>query len=395
MLSWPNQAKTQRALASLELLVVVDPQVSATARLAHYVIGPRFGFETPAITFGNEGITTYGLSIGYQEPYAQYQPQLIEPPPGSEVLEDWRFFYELGRAMGMQLAYRGPPLRHADTRRRPTRCSSNSCARSRVPLAEIKRYPHGHVFPDPQPFAAPKDEGWPHRLQLGHPAMLSELSAIARELAAPARRAAPGAGLGAKTPAPASTPVALTTAVALELLLVSRREHAVYNSVGQQLPALRRRRPFNPAYLHPDDAARVGLADGDTILIESAVGAVRAVLQFAADVRRGVVSMAHGFDQRAGDGRGASTSALVDDAHGFDPISGLPRMSAIPVKVSKAAQAAAVADAASPRCTGGSAGGPGTAAGRLGLRATRRVPDLNRTDRRCVPLVATACRGGA
>ena len=98
MLSWPNQAKTQRALAALELLVVVDPQVSATARLAHYVIGPRFGFETPAITFGNEGITTYGLSIGYQEPYAQYQPQLIEPPPGSEVLEDWRFFYELGRA---------------------------------------------------------------------------------------------------------------------------------------------------------------------------------------------------------------------------------------------------------------------------------------------------------
>ena len=331
MLSWPNQAKTQRALAALELLVVVDPQVSATARLAHYVIGPRFGFETPAITFGNEGITTYGLSIGYQEPYAQYQPQIIEPPPGSEVLEDWRFFYELGRAMGMQLAYRGHLF---DMQNPPTTDAllEQFVARSRVPLAEIKRYPHGHVFPDPQPFAAPKDEGWPHRLQLGHPAMLSELSAIARELAAQARCAAPDAGLGAKTPAPASTPVALTTAVALDLLLVSRREHAVYNSVGQQLPALRRRRPFNPAYLHPDDAARVGLADGDTILIESAVGAVRAVLQFAADVRPGVVSLAHGFEQRNGDGRGASTSALVDDAHDFDPISGLPRMSAIPVK---------------------------------------------------------------
>ena len=169
MLSWPNQAKTQRALAALELLVVVDPQVSATARLAHYVIGPRFGFETPAITFGNEGITTYGLSIGYQEPYAQYQPQIIEPPPGSEVLEDWRFFYELGRAMGMQLAYRGHLF---DMQNPPTTDAllEQFVARSRVPLAEIKRYPHGHVFPDPQPFAAPKDEGWPHRLQLGHPA---------------------------------------------------------------------------------------------------------------------------------------------------------------------------------------------------------------------------------
>ena len=81
----------------------------------------------------------------------------------------------------------------------------------------------------------------------------------------------------------------------------------------------------------------LGLADGDTILIESTVGAVRAVLQFAADVRPGVVSMAHGFEQRDGDGRGASTSALVDDTHDYEPISGLPRMSAIPVRVAQLA----------------------------------------------------------
>ena len=235
--------------------------------------------------------------------------------------------------------------------------------------------------------------------------MLSELSAIARELAAQARCAAPDAGLGAKTPAPASTPVALTTAVALELLLVSRREHAVYNSVGQQLPALRRRRPFNPAYLHPDDAARVGLADGDTILIESAVGAVRAVLQFAADVRPGVVSLAHGFEQRNGDGRGASTSALVDDAHDFDPISGLPRMSAIPVRVSKAAQAAVVADAWPQAARIGG----DRADWRSGNRHEASTPecaprdvlarDGSRTSNWPVPANArsptTACRGGA
>jgi len=80
MTSWPNQARTRRALESLELLVVVDPQVSATGRLAHYVLGPKLGFEMPAISFANEGISVYGLSIGYQEPYAQYQPTLQEPP---------------------------------------------------------------------------------------------------------------------------------------------------------------------------------------------------------------------------------------------------------------------------------------------------------------------------
>jgi len=125
----------------------------------------------------------------------------------------------------------------------------------------------------------------------------------------------------------------------LELLLVSRREHAVYNSVGQHLPALRRRRPFNPAYMNPADAERIGVVDDATVLIESATGSIRAVVQCAPDVRQGVVSLAHGFEPTTGEGRAASTAALIDDANGYDPISGLPRMSAVPVRVRKAAAA--------------------------------------------------------
>ncbi len=318
LLAWPNQAKTRRALESLELLVVVDPQVSATARLAHYVIGPKFGFETPAMSFGNEGITTYGLSIGYQEPYAQYQPQLVEPPEGAEVLEDWRIFYELARHMGLQLAWRGRPF---DMSNLPTtdELLEQFVRRSRVPLEEIRRHPHGHLYPDPQPFAEPREEGWPHRLELGHPTMLAELAEVAHELAA-----APAV----RDSVPAATPTG-----ALELLLVSRREHAVYNSVAHHLPALRRRRPFNPAYVNPADAQRLGAGDGSTIAIETAVGSITAVLQCAPDVREGVVSIAHGFEAQDGTGQGASTAALVDDASDFEPLSGLPRMSAIPVRV--------------------------------------------------------------
>jgi anaerobic selenocysteine-containing dehydrogenase len=323
MVAWPNQAKTRRALESLELLVVVDPQVSATARLAHYVIGPRFGFETPAVTFGNEGITTYGLSIGYQEPYAQYQPQLIEPPAGSEVLEDWRIFYELARRMGLALAYRGQPFDMNDP---PTTDDllEQFVRRSRVPLALIKQHPHGHLYPDPQPLAEPKEPGWPHRLELGHPAMLHELGEVARAL---------------ETVATVVTPPDDATHPGLALLLVSRREHAVYNSVGHHLPALRRRRPFNPAYVNPADAQRLGAADGNVIVIESRVGAIEATLQCAPDVREGVVSIAHGFDGPGGAGQGVSTSVLVDDEHDYEPLSGLPRMSAIPVRVRRAATA--------------------------------------------------------
>jgi len=328
LLSWPNQAKTRRALQSLDLLVVVDPQVSATGRLAHYVIGPRFGLEEPAMSFGNEGITTYGLSIGYQEPYAQYQPQLIEPPDGSEVLADWRIFYELGRRMRLKLAYRGQPI---DMENAPTTdgLMEQFVRRSRVPLDLIKQHPHGHLYPDPQPLAEAKDADWPHRLQLGDTTMLAQLQQVAKRLDGPAAESLAG-----------ESPVAVDGAI--ELLLVSRREHAVYNSVAHHLPALRRRRPFNPAYVNPADAKRLGLEDGGAIEIESAAGRVQAVLQVAPDVRQGVVSMAHGFDPLAGAGQGASTSALVDDENDYEPLSGLPRMSAIPVRLRRRPDCTAV-----------------------------------------------------
>jgi anaerobic selenocysteine-containing dehydrogenase len=188
--------------------------------------------------------------------------------------------------------------------------------RSRVPLDEVKRHPHGQLFPDPQPLAAAKDADWPFRLELGARAMLDELAQVALSLDAPAAGAGQVRATGDER--------------GLPLLLVSRREHAVYNSVGHHLPALKRRCPYNPAYVHPDDARRIGAGDGAAVLVESSAGCVRATLQCATDVRAGVVSMAHGFE---GAGQGASTAALIDDERDYEPLSGLPRMSAVPVRV--------------------------------------------------------------
>jgi len=96
------------------------------------------------MSFGNEGITTYGLSIVYQEPYAQYQPRLIEPPAGSEVLADWRIFYELARRMGLKLAYRGQPV---DMENAPT----TTLPPGKMPQLRVMPMPadanvHGDVF---------------------------------------------------------------------------------------------------------------------------------------------------------------------------------------------------------------------------------------------------------
>jgi anaerobic selenocysteine-containing dehydrogenase len=314
--NWPNREKVARALESLELLVVVDPQMSATTQKADYVIGPKFGFELPAITLATEGMSNYGLSIGPQEPYGQYQPSLIDPPDNSEVIEDWRFFYELARSMGLQLTYRGMIY---DMEQAPTtdELIAEFVKRSPVPLEEVKKYPEGHIFEEQSSFAKQKESDWPYKLEIGNMDMLKELAEVeAEKEAAPATIKGDG----------------------LSLLLVSRRHHQVYNSVGHNIPALANKLPYNPAFMNPSDAASLSLTSGDPIEISSAIHTVSAIVEVADDIRIGVISIAHGFpNARNSDGtekfRGSSTAALVDDERNCDPISGMPVMSALPVNV--------------------------------------------------------------
>jgi anaerobic selenocysteine-containing dehydrogenase len=173
-----------------------------------------------------------------------------------------------------------------------------------VPLDEIKRHPHGAIFPDPKPLADPKPTDWPYRLQLAATSMMQELSEVAAGL--------PSTASAGDREYP--------------WLLVTRREHAVYNSVGQRLPALVKRIAHNPVYVHPEDAGLLGLTDDMSIDIESRHGRTRARVRLVDDIRRGVISLAHGFED-------SNPAALIDDASVFDALSGLPRMSAIPVRL--------------------------------------------------------------
>jgi anaerobic selenocysteine-containing dehydrogenase len=318
--AFPNREKVLRALKSLDLLVVIDPQLSATAELADYVIGPQFGFELPAISFANEGMVTYGLSIGFQEPWAMYQPALIDPPAGADVIEDWRFFYELARRLDIPLGMRGYQW---DMQNPPTTDALIEAflSRSPVPLSEVQQYPSGHLFPERSAPAQAREDDWPYRLNIGHPKMLEELSGIAATLSTRSEPDEADAG-------------------ELRLLLISRREHAVYNSVGHSLPALAARLPYNPVHLHPDDARELGVGEGERVELHNANACVSGFVAIDKTLRRGVVSVAHGFPGGArGEGDtfgGTSTAALIDDAYGCDTHSGLPRMSAVPVDLRRA-----------------------------------------------------------
>jgi anaerobic selenocysteine-containing dehydrogenase len=117
----------------------------------------------------------------------------------------------------------------------------------------------------------------------------------------------------------------------------------VYNSSARDIPRLVARWRYNPAFMHPDDLARDGLSAGDVVEIRSAHGCILGVVEAAADVRPGVISMSHAFgDAPEHDGEvrtiGSNTGRLLDVTANFDPVTGQPWMSAVPVNVRKAPQ---------------------------------------------------------
>ena len=310
--------KTLDALQSLDLLVCVDIKLSATAKLADYVIAPKLSLEVDGFTLSNETIWGYGAATtGYPEPYAQFASAVVEPPDGSEVIEEWEVFYGLAQRLGLQLTVAGVEL---DMEEKPTTEAllQLMTRHARIPLDEVKQYPNGHIFDDASIVVEPKEPDWPHRLNVGHPAMMTELDEVAAE--------------------PLQDHAGYRADETFAYRLVSRRMLDVYNSSGRDIPHLVRKYTYNPAFMNPADLEAEGLTRGDIIAIDSGHARILGIVEPAADVGRGVISMSHAwgdapqYDQEV-TSIGSNTGRLSSTERDFDRVTGLPVMSAIPVNV--------------------------------------------------------------
>lgn len=317
MAAWPDQLKTYEAMKALDLNVSLDIKMSATAKLCDYVIGTKLGLEAPAITQPNEGVWGYGGSTGFPEPYAMYQGTVVEPPEGSQVLEEWEVFYGLAQRMGLQLTFAGQEL---DMDNKPTTDDLYEmlCAGSRIPLSEVKKHPHGHIFSDESIRVLPRDEDCEEKLDIGNEFMIGDLEEVMAE--------------------PVTDDAAYDATVSFSHRLVSRRLNDVYNSSGRDIPALMKNHRYNPAFMNPGDMEMAGLKHGDVVRIQSDHASILGVVEEAPDVRTGVISMAHAFgDAPECDDQvmyiGSNTGRLTNVEKDYDPRIGMPRMSAIPVNL--------------------------------------------------------------
>lgn len=338
--AWPDQARTLEALEAAELVVQLDATMSETARHADYVIATRMPFEMPGMTLLVDNQSVLQLGYGFPRPFAAVTPALVDPPAGSELIEDWELFYglarrmELGLAIGNKRGIQPIDLEHEPTSETLFRAMTEG---SRIPFDEVAAVEGGAVFEGEPAYVAPKDPGCETRLDVGNAEMMADLRALASAAigdgaAAGSRDAAGGAVDG-------PTRIRLPTDGASRAFrLISRRTAEVYNSTGVANAGQITGRPFNPAFMCPEDAAALGLAAGDEIVLLSDHGRIPAILEVDRHLRPGLVSMAHGWGgapDRDAEVRslGGNTNRLASTDAAWDRYTGIPVMSNLPVDV--------------------------------------------------------------
>jgi anaerobic selenocysteine-containing dehydrogenase len=320
--AFPDQIKTIRALKSLELLVVLDVHMSATAKLADYVFGCKLSLEKPEYTRTLEYFSSAA--------FAQYTPALIQPD--FDVIEEWEFFWGLAHRMRVPLWLgrstssftnagddSGYPI---DIDKKPTTdvLMEIEARGGRVSLDEVKQYPSGRIFEQAQVQVQPRDPQTAGYFDLAPQLFLEDLERVLQEPITNGGGYSPDENFSHR--------------------LISRRMLEVYNSTGVHLAALSAKGPGNPAYLNPHDMKAAGIESGDMVEIESGHGKIVGVARAEEGILPGVVSMSHAWGDLPESERtpfrravGACTNRLIANDSNYEPLVGMCRQSAIPVNI--------------------------------------------------------------
>jgi anaerobic selenocysteine-containing dehydrogenase len=303
----PELRKSIRAFQSLELLISIDPYMTATSTYAHYILPTTTQYEHADITGS--------LPMPFCRPYAQYAPAAVKPPRDSDLVEDWYPFWALAKRLGKPMHYAGVEL---DMHTPPSTDDliAMITRHAQVSLAELQSAPHGKVYEISATVEPARAES-NARFDLAPADVAAELAQVAAE------------SFGTDVASDGSR---------FTHRLTTRRMRSVMNTALQGLPSIHAHHPYNPAYLHPDDMRSGGFDDGDPIDIISEHGRIPAIAEGDRTVKPGVVSMSHCWgglpDARSGyDTVGSSTNLLVSSEQHIEPINAMPRYSAIPVRL--------------------------------------------------------------
>lgn len=325
VLSTPNGAQLERALAGLDFMVSLDPYLNETTRHAHLILPPVSPLER-----GHYDVAFHVLAVRNT---AKYSPPLFQPAAGAHA--DWETTLELQHRL--QNLRRGRPslrqtLLHQTLRRMgPERLldlglrmgphgARFNPLRKGLSLSTLRESPHGIDLGPLQPCLPDRLQTKDRRVHLAPEVLTVDLRRL-RDTFPEHTAPEPGA---------ADEP----------LLLIGRRHLRDNNSWMHNVQGLVKGKPRCTLMMHPEDASRLGLSEGMSAVVTSRVGEVTVPVAVTGDIMPGVVSLPHGYGHRrqgtgqriAAEHAGISTNDLTDEL-AVDAPSGNAAFNGTPVRV--------------------------------------------------------------
>lgn len=304
VLSTPDGARLDEALAGLDFMASVDIYLNETTRHADVVLPP-----TTALERDHYDLVFHALAVRNT---ARFTPAVLPAGPGTR--HDWQIYREVALRTVARLVRRPSRRRRlalqARMRTSPTRLVQMLLltGRTGVTLRKLRANPSGIDLGPLRPGLLPERlQTRDQRIDLAPRLVLDDLARLA-EAAPPTKD---------------------------ELLLIGRRHQQDCNAWLHNVQRLTRGRPRHHLLMHPADLADRSIDDGATVRVTSRVGSVEVEVAATEDVMRGVVSLPHGYGHARNPGMlaaarvpGVSINDLTDpdrlDVSGNAALSGVP-----------------------------------------------------------------------
>ena len=298
LMSMPDSHAFKAAFEKLDLLVVHDLFMTATARAAHYVL--------PACSHLEKWGTAYTYNVCHCLPYLMLRKKCIEPL--NESWSEWRFLTELGNRLGLSASF-------------PWKTEEEFVAYMIGPSGLsfehlLNEKPAGDYYAEknytnPDGFfrtPSKKIEIYSDALeQAGFDPLPSYLE--------PERGPVRGEkSFREKYPL---------------ILSVGNRNLYYTHSQHHQVEALRKLYPDPLAEVGPETASKYGLTDGDPVVVETNRGRVNMKARVDQRVAEGIVLVPHGWG-------GEANANLLTDHTCREPIMGYPDQKSLQCMIRKA-----------------------------------------------------------
>ncbi len=300
VLSAPGGARLDEAFSRLDFMVAVDIYLNETTRHAHIVLPAASGLEIAQYD-------VYFNSFAVRN-VAKYSPPLFAPR--GEQRSDGQILQGLIACLG-GAADEAMPEALLDAALR-----SGPYKEQGLSLQMLLEHPHGIDLGALRPCARERLRTVDGRIRLAPELFLGDLPRLHASLT------------DAATPRD------------FPLRLIGRRLVWNHNTWTQNAHRLLKAAGPITVQVHPDDAQRLGIADGQMVTVRSRTGQLRLPAEYDSDIAPGVVSIAQGWGhdgpgiamRRAAAQPGAGINSLTDTER-IDPLTGNAAFNGTPVSI--------------------------------------------------------------